>query len=184
MNQRLLNILVAAEVALAVVLLAGAGLMLRSFISLSGIAPGFNPKGVFTIGIGLTQPVYADFQQQARFYDRLTETVSVIPGVESVAGINRVPLLGFNASTSFTFQGKPVQAGNEPTADCRIATPNYFKTMGIPLLEGREFERRDAKDAPEVVIINQAMAERLGRWVKTALARGCRRGWRRRCRIG
>ena len=158
MNQRLLNILVAAEVALAVVLLAGAGLMLRSFISLSGIAPGFNPKGVFTVGIGLTQPVYADVQQQARFYDRLTETVSVIPGVELVAGINRVPLLGFNASTSFTFQGKPVQVGNQPTADCRIATPNYFKTMGIPLLEGREFERRDAKDAPEVVIINEAMA--------------------------
>jgi putative ABC transport system permease protein len=158
MNQRLLNILVAAEVALAVVLLAAAGLMLRSFVSLSGIAPGFNPKGVVTIGIGLTQPVYADIQQQARFYDRLTETVSVIPGVESVAGINRVPLLGFNSSTSFTFQGKPVQQGNEPTADCRIATPNYFKTMGIPLLEGREFDRRDGKDSPEVVIINQAMA--------------------------
>ena len=159
MHQRLLNLVVAAEVALAVVLLAGAGLMVRSFISISGVQPGFNPKGVFTIGIGLTQPIYADIQQQARFYERLTEKVSAIPGVVSAAGINRVPLLGFNASTSFTFQGRPVQKGSEPTADCRIATPNYFKTMGIPLLRGRDFTERDSKDAPEVVVINQAMAE-------------------------
>jgi putative ABC transport system permease protein len=159
MHQRLLNPLVAAEVALAVVVLVGAGLMVRSFISISGVAPGFNPKGVFTIGIGLTQPVYDDVQQQARFYERLTEKVRAIPGVESAAGINRVPLLGFNSSTSFTFQGKPVQEGNEPTADCRIATPRYFKTMGIPLLKGREFTERDLKDAPEVVVINKAMAE-------------------------
>src|SRR6185436_1318205 len=159
MHRRLLNVLVASEVALAVVLLAGAGLMVRSFISINSVSPGFNPKGVVTIGIGLTQPVYADVQQQARFYQRLTDKLSAIPGIESAAGINRVPLLGFNSSTSFTFQGKPVQAGNEPTADCRIATPNYFTTMGIPLLKGREFNERDVKDAPEVVIINAAMAE-------------------------
>lgn len=158
-HQRLLKLLVAAEVAIAVVLLAGAGLMVRSFISISGVNPGFNPQNVFTIGIGLTQSIYSDVQQQARFYERLTEKVSAIPGVVSAAGINRIPLLGFNASTSFTFQGKPVQGGTEPTADCRIATPNYFKTMGIPLLKGREFSERDAKDSPEVVIINQAMAE-------------------------
>jgi putative ABC transport system permease protein len=159
MHQRILNVLVAAEVALAVVLLAGAGLMVRSFVSISGVSPGFKPKGVMTIGIGLTQPVYADIQQQSRFYDRLTEQVSAIPGVESTAGINRVPLLGFNASTSFTFQGKPVEPGQQPTADCRIATPNYFKAIGIPLLSGREFTERDTKDAPFVAVINRAMAE-------------------------
>jgi putative ABC transport system permease protein len=159
MHRRLLNLAVAAEVALAVVVLVSAGLMVRSFIAISGVAPGFNPKGVLTIGIGLTQPVYADVQQQARFYERLVEKVGAIPGVDSAAGINRVPLLGFNSSTSFTFQGKPVQTGNEPTADCRIATPDYFKTMGIPLLSGREFTTRDMKDAAEVVVINQAMAE-------------------------
>jgi len=150
---------VGAEIALAVVLLTAAGLIVRSFISISSVAPGFNPRGVFTIGIGLTQPVYADIQQQARFFDRLTEKVASIPGVESAAGINRVPLLGLNSSTSFTFYGKPVQAGNEPTADCRIATPNYFKTMGIPVIQGREFEERDQKDSPEVVIINRAMVD-------------------------
>jgi putative ABC transport system permease protein len=112
-----------------------------------------------TVGIGLTQPVYADIQQQSRFYDRLAEKVSAIPGVESTAGINRVPLLGFNASTSFTFQGKPVEPGQQPTADCRIATPNYFKAIGIPLLSGREFTERDTKDAPFVAVINRAMAE-------------------------
>ena len=159
LHRRILNLLVVAEIALAVVLLTAAGLMVRSFISISGVAPGFNPRGVLTIGIGLTQPVYADVQQQAEFYERLIEKVGVIPGVESAAGINRVPLLGFNASTSFTFYGKPVQTGNEPTADCRIATPNYFKTMGIPVMQGREFEERDIKDSPEVVIINQAMVD-------------------------
>jgi putative ABC transport system permease protein len=158
-QQRILNLLVAAEVALAVVLLAGAGLMVRSFVSISGVSSGFNPKGVLTIGIGLTQPVYADIQQQSRFYERLADKVSAIPGVESTAGINRVPLLGFNASTSFTFQHKPVQQGNEPTADCRVATPNYFKAIGIPLLQGREFTERDTKDAPFVAVINRAMAE-------------------------
>jgi putative ABC transport system permease protein len=85
--------------------------------------------------------------------------VNAIPGVESAAGVNRVPLLGLNSSTSFTFQGKPVQSGNEPTADCRIATPNYFKTMGIPLLAGREFTERDLKDAHEVVVINRSLAD-------------------------
>jgi putative ABC transport system permease protein len=136
----------------------------------------FNPNGVLTIGIGLTQPVYADIQQQARFFDRLIEKVNAIPGVESAAGINRVPLLGLNSSTSFTFQGKPVQPGNEPTADCRIATPNYFKTMGIPLLAGREFTERDLKDAPEVVVINKAMADQfLPGEDPIGLARGCGR---------
>ena len=158
-HQRLLNLVVAAELALAVVLLVGAGLMVRSFIAISGVSPGLNPKGVFTIGIGLTQPIYADGQQQTRFYERATEKVKAIRGVESTAGVNRVPLLGFNSSTSFTFQGKPVQLGNEPNADCRIATPNYFKTMGIPLLEGRDFTERDSKDAPEVVVINKAMVD-------------------------
>jgi putative ABC transport system permease protein len=159
MHQRILNVLVAAEVALAVVLLAGAGLMVRSFVSISGVSPGFKPKGVLTIGIGLTQPVYADIQQQSRFYDRLNEKVGAIPGVESTAGINRVPLLGFNASTSFTFQGKPVEPGQQPSADCRVATPNYFNAIGIPLLSGREFTERDTKDAPFVTVINRAMAE-------------------------
>ena len=159
LHRHVLNLLVGAEIALAVVLLTGAGLMVRSFISISGVAPGFNPDGVFTIGIGLTQPIYADVQQQARFYDRLIEKVTSIPGVESAAGVNRMPLLGLNSSTSFTFQGKPVQAGNEPTADCRIATPNYFRTMGIPMIQGREFTERDQKDSPEVVIINRALAD-------------------------
>jgi putative ABC transport system permease protein len=159
LHQQILNVLVAAEVALAVVLLVGAGLMVRSFISISRVSPGFNPRDVLTIGIGLTQPVYADVQQQARFYERFTEKISVISGVESSAGINRIPLFGFNSSTSFTFQGRPVQTGNEPTADCRITTPHYFKTMGIPLFKGRDFTERDLKDAPEVVIINSAMAE-------------------------
>jgi putative ABC transport system permease protein len=160
LHQRLLNLLVVAEVALAVVLLVGAGLMVRSFAALNSVAPGFNPKGVVTVGIGLTQPVYADVQQQARFYERLLAKVNTMAGVESAAGINRLPLYGFNASTSFTIQGKPVQPGTGPVTDCRIVSPNYFKTMGIPLLKGRDLSGRDIKDAPDVLLINEAMADR------------------------
>jgi putative ABC transport system permease protein len=160
LHQRLLNLLVVAEVAVAVVLLVAAGLMIRSFVSISSVAPGFNPQGVVTMAISLSQPGYADIQEQARFYERLLAKVRALPGVQSAAGINRLPLFGFNASTNFTIQGKPVQSGNEPVADFRIVSPDCFKTMGIPLLAGHDFTERDTKDTPYVAVINQAMAER------------------------
>jgi len=160
LHQRMLNLLVVAEVAAAVVLLVAAGLMLRSFVAISRVAPGFNPKGVVTMSVSLSQPGYADIQQQARFYDRLLVEVRGLPGVQSAAGISRLPLNGNNAASNFTIQGRPVQPGMEPVADVRIASPDYFKTMGIPVLAGRDFSERDTKDAPDAVVINQAMAER------------------------
>jgi putative ABC transport system permease protein len=160
LHQRLLNLLVITEVAVAVVLLVAAGLMIRSFVSISNVAPGFNPQGVVTMGISLSQPGYADIQEQARFYERLLAKVRALPGVQSAAGINRLPLFGFNASTNFTIQGKPVQSGMEPVADFRIISPDCFKTMGIPLLAGHDFTERDTKDTSYAAVINQAMAER------------------------
>jgi len=158
LHQRLLSGLVVSEVAIALVLLTAAGLMIRSFLSINNVSPGFNPKGVLTLGIGLSSR-YSDIQRQATFYENLLAKVRVVPGVESAASNIRIPMLGFNASTSFTIQGKPVHQGDEPTADYRAVTGEYFKTMGIPLLAGRDFSEHDNKDAPETIVINKMLAE-------------------------
>ncbi|HKS42061.1 MAG TPA: ABC transporter permease [Blastocatellia bacterium] len=160
LHQRLLSALVVSEVAIAMVLLVVAGLMIRSFLSISNVAPGFNPKGVITLGVGLPLSRYPGVQQQAIFYDKLVAQVRTLPGVESAASVIRLPMLGFNASTGFTVQGKPVQPGTEPNADYRAVTDDYFRTMAIPLLKGRDFTIRDSKDAPDAMIINEMLADR------------------------
>jgi predicted permease len=160
LHQRLLSALVVSEVAIAMVLLVVAGLMIRSFFSISNVAPGFNPKGVITLGVGLPSSRYPGLQQQAIFYDKLVAQIRMLPGVESAASVIRLPMLGFNASTGFTVQGKPVQQGPEPNADYRAVTDDYFRTMGIPLLKGRDFTIRDSKDSPDAMIINEMLAER------------------------
>jgi putative ABC transport system permease protein len=159
-HQRLLSMLVISEVAIAMILLVAAGLMIRSFLSLNSVAPGFNSQGVMTIGIGLPSAGYPDVPKQAAFYDRLLSDVRTLPGVDSAAVAFRLPLLGFSAFTSFTIQSKPVPQENAPTIDYRAVTQDYFKSMGIPLLEGRDFNEREMKDAPDVVIIDKLLAER------------------------
>ncbi|MEK6304430.1 MAG: ABC transporter permease [Acidobacteriota bacterium] len=159
LHQRLLSGLVVSEIAIALVLLAAAGLMIRSFLSISKVSPGFNPKGVLTLGIGLSSK-YPDIPKQAAFYESLLAKVRTMPGVDSAASIIRIPMVGFNASTSFTIQGKPVEKGSEPTADYRAVTGDYFKTMGIPLLKGRDFTERDNKDSPDAIVINALLADR------------------------
>lgn len=158
LHQRLLSGLVVSEVAIALMLLAAAGLMIRSFVSISKVSPGFNPTGVLTLGIGLSSR-YPDIEKQANFYESLLGRVRTMPGVDSAASAIRLPMLGFNASTSFTIQGRPVPSGSEPTADYRAVTGDYFKTMGIPLLKGRDLTERDNRDAPDVIVINQMLAE-------------------------
>jgi len=160
LHQRLLSMLVVSEVAIALVLLVGAGLMIRSFLSLNKVAPGFNPKGVLTVGVGLPSATYPDLPKQADFYNRLVSDIRTVPNVDSAAAIIRLPMLGFNASTNFTIQSKPVAPENSPSTDFRAVTQDYFKTMGIPLLQGRDFIDREMKDAPDVVVINETMAKR------------------------
>ena len=142
------------------VLLVAAGLMIRSFISLHRVAPGFNSRGAMTIGIGLPSAGYPDVPRQAAFYDRLLTDVRTLPGVDSAAAAIRLPLLGSNAFTSFTIQRQPVPQENAPTVDYGAVTQDYFKSMGIPLLEGRDFNEREMKDAPDVVIIDKLLAQR------------------------
>jgi putative ABC transport system permease protein len=160
MHKRVLGLLVVSEVALALVLLVGAGLMIRSFESVRRVSPGYDPRGILTVGVGLSPIKYPGLQQQAAFYQEFIDRVETLPGVVSVAGVSRAPVAAVVSSTDFTIQGMPVEPGHEPDADYRVISPRYFQTMGIPILGGREFTARDTKDAPDAVIVNKALAER------------------------
>jgi putative ABC transport system permease protein len=145
--------LIAIEIALSLVLLVGAGLMMKSFVRLTEVDPGFNPQRLLVFNIGL--PISATPEQQTSFYQEVVEQLRAVPGVESVGAVSRLPLAGGNSSRSFNIPGNS-QAYN---ADLRVSTPDYFRTMKIPLLKGRNFSAHDRADSLPVAIINQATAE-------------------------
>lgn len=156
-HHRLLRTFVVSQLAIALVLLVVAGLLIRSFLLLNSVSPGFNPKGVLTLGIGVPAASYPDIPSQARFYDRLVTEVRTLNGVKSAASVIRLPVVGFNASTTFTIYGQAVAAKDAPSVDFRAVTQDYFKTMEIPLLKGRDFSDREIKGGPDVVVINKRM---------------------------
>ncbi|HEX4666931.1 MAG TPA: ABC transporter permease [Chthoniobacterales bacterium] len=160
-HNRLRNGLVVAEVALALVLLTGAGLLLKSFVRLENVNPGFNPKNVLTAEISLPALRYPDNQSQVGFFTELERRVSHLPGVSS-AGLTLVlPMSGTNTDSSFGIEGRPSDdAHPSPDEELRLVSPDYFKTVQIPLLQGRFFTAADKAEAPYVVLINQALAER------------------------
>jgi putative ABC transport system permease protein len=159
LHKRILSSLVIGEVALALILLVGAGLMIRSFQSISKVEPGFNAKGVLAMGIGVATVKYPDTDKQSKLYERLLARIETVPGVLSAGGISRLPLSGLNAWTTFSVQGRPFDPATAPIADYRAASPKYFSAMGIRLLAGRDFTEADKHDSPTVLIINQAMAD-------------------------
>jgi putative ABC transport system permease protein len=158
-HRRSLDALVVAEIALALVLVACAGLMMRSFRSVLGIDPGFDPRNVLTFSAALPQASYKDQQQHLQFFERALAKIQALPGVQAAAGTFRVPITGF-ATVIFTVQGKPVPSGQEPVADYRAITSDYFRAMGIRLLKGRQFSERDNAEAPDAVIVNDELARR------------------------
>jgi putative ABC transport system permease protein len=160
-RNRLRSMLVISEVALSLVLLIGAGLMIRSFAKLSRIDPGFNPDGVLKMGVSLLVSKYPDDERVASFYSQLLEQAAATPGVVSAAAISDLPLFGSNTSDNFTIEGRPpVAQQDQPIIEYHIVTPRYFESMGIPLLAGRDVAWTDTKQAPNVVVINEAFAER------------------------
>jgi predicted permease len=160
-GSRLRHALVASEVALALVVLAGAGLMIQSMSRLLGVDPGFNPKNVLTMEMSLPQEdLYNGPPGHPRFCQDLDEHVSAIPGVTAVGAVGHLPMEG-DAGRSFAVEGQPDPgAGHRPGAHYSVACPNYFKALGVPLLAGREFTHQDTVAAPGVVIINQSMAQK------------------------
>ena len=143
-GHRLRSLLVAAEIALSLVLLVGAGLMMRSFLSLQHVNAGINPEGVLTLNIGLPGAKYRTPETRIAFFQQLLERVRAIPGVQSAGTNSGLPLAGSNWGRSLTVEGFPVlSVGEAPMINHCVISPDYFRTMGIPILKGRDFDERD-----------------------------------------
>ena len=175
---RVRRALVVSELAVAIVLLVCAGLLLRSFAKLQRVNPGFRTEGLASFTVTLPQARYARLQDQRQFLLRAEEGLRAIPGVEDVAASFGLPLTQTRFQLTFTIDGKEGEPSNEPRGQVRVASVDYFETMGIPVLEGRTFTARDQWDAPPVVVISQELARRyfpngdaIGRRIET--------GWRR-----
>jgi putative ABC transport system permease protein len=153
------GILVVAELAIAVVLLVGAGLLIQSLWRLRQVSPGFNPQNVLTLAVGIPEVKYPT-KKQAQFFQDLTARIETLPGVSSASAIAPLPLSADRFGISFEIEGRPVAKGDQPSADFFTISHEYFKTMQIPLLKGREFTDRDQKQAPGVIIVNQAFARK------------------------
>lgn len=160
-RQRLRSTLVVTEIALAVVLLVGAGLMMKSLLRLLQVNLGFNPENVLTMTVALPASKYSEPQRRIQFHTALQERISALPGVSGVGAVNILPLTGGN-TTRFTIEGDPAPPpGQEIEANIRVSDEHYFQTLGVPLLAGRFFDARDTADAPDVVIINKSLADRV-----------------------
>lgn len=160
-RHRLRSALVVSEIALAVVLLVGAGLMMKSLLRLLQTNVGFNPQNVLTMTVALPANKYSEPAAQVNFHQLLRERVQSLPGVSGVGKVNILPLQGGN-TTRFFVEGDPIPTpGQEIEANFRIVDESYFQTLGIPLVAGRMFDERDKADAPGVVIIGKTVADRI-----------------------
>jgi putative ABC transport system permease protein len=157
-GRRLRSLLVVSEVALALVLLIGAGLMTRSFLLLQSTDMGFNPRNVLTMRVSLPRPKYPKLSQQAAFYQDVINRFKELPGVEAAAAVSSVPIGGSNVSMAFDIEGRAADPGKMNQAFYRAVSSDYFRAMGIQLKKGRSFTDRDTEGAPPVALINEAMA--------------------------
>jgi predicted permease len=164
-HNRLRSLLVVSEIAMALVLLIGAALLMKSFVRLLDVKPGFNPANVLTFDIqlpNLPPSRYESNDEQTAFFQQLMTRLEAVPGVENAGGVLSLPLSGASESTDIFLEGKEsTPDGQRPQADYTMVTPNYFATLQIPLLRGRHFTAQDKKDAPLAIIINDTLAERL-----------------------
>jgi putative ABC transport system permease protein len=160
-SRRTLGLLVVAEVALSLVLLAGAGLLIRSFMRLQNVDPGFRADGLLTARVTLPGARYPESRHGTEFFRSTLERMSALPGVQSAAGISFLPMAGLGIGTSFyrLDQPKPPD-GQLPNTQVRPVTPAFFKTMGIPQLAGRDFTEGDGSDAPLVAVVSEGLVRR------------------------
>lgn len=160
-SRRLGNLLVVSELALSVVLLIGAGLLIRSFLRLQEVNPGFNPQDVLTMRIRLAPPKYTNATHAITFYRSFLEHMGRLPGVVSVGSVSHLPLSDMNLGLNFTIQGQPPANPRDlPEAEFRSVSPSYFDTMAIPFIKGRAFTEADDQNQLPVAIINETMARR------------------------
>lgn len=159
-RNRIRSLLVIAEVALSLMLLVGAGLLIKSFWRLQQVKPGFNPENVLSVSLTLPDYKYsAEKSRQLAFYRQVMQRLERLPGVRSVGMSTILPLGGSRSRSGFTIEGRPLSSPR-PLADDREISPHYFQTLGIPLLRGRVFTDGDREGTSPVVIINETMAQR------------------------
>jgi len=177
---RVRGVLVVAELALAVMLLAGAGLLMRSFMKLQAVDPGFKVDPALTFDLTLPDARYKETDQQIAFYDQLLPRLRGLPGVQAASAVMGLPLSGLDFIISFEVGGRPpVPPAQQPAMQVRVATPEYFSTIGIPLKRGRMFTEDDRAQTPKVVLITEAAAKQffpnedpIGKTIKLGWGRG------------
>ena len=158
-GSRVRGALVVAELAIAVMLLAGAGLLMRSFVKLQAVDPGFKPDQALTFELTLPDPRYKEDAQRIGFFDELLPRLRALPGVRSASAVLGLPLSGLNLVISFEVAGRPpVPPAQQPAMQVRVATPDYFSAVGIPLKRGRTFTENDRAETTKVVLITEAAA--------------------------
>jgi len=153
------NVLVTAEVAIAVVLLIGAGLLIQSLWRLQGVNTGINTHNVITFNLGVPEVKYNP-EKQSEFYRQLQARLAALPGVEAASAVMPLPLSNSSMSISFEIDGQPLPPGQHPSSAYRTVSLDYFRALGIGLVKGRAFNEHDGYNAPAVIIINEAYAER------------------------
>jgi len=160
-RNRVRGLLIVAEVALSLMLLVGAGLLIRSFARLRGVDPGFDVNHLLAVRLSLPAKRYSSSESVKIFYDKLAPRIAALPGIEEVSAVSALPLSGMIARTEFTIAGHPPASASEvPAAQHRWVGPSYFHTMRIPLIRGRDLTDRDNDHAPGVVVIDQALQRR------------------------
>ena len=156
------RLLVFGEVALAIVLLVGAGLLVRSLRELQQVEPGFRPTGVLTAQVQLPNAQYAQPESVAAFYRTLLPKLAAVPGVREAAIVSPLPLSGSRALFAFEIEGKPIpDLSNAPASNAAFVSNGYFSALSIPLIKGRAFDDRDRLDGDPVIVINQALAAKM-----------------------
>ena len=158
--KRLRSALVICETAFSLLLIAGAGLLLRSFAEILKVDPGFRPDGVLTMRVALPDAVYSKPEQVRGFYTELLDRVQRLPGVEAAGAVSALPLSGQGSSGTTTIDSQSVRLEDTtPEADLRVVTPDYFKAMGISLVRGRFFDARDSDTAAPVAMVDESLAQ-------------------------
>jgi putative ABC transport system permease protein len=151
--------LVIVEIALALVLLTGAGLLIRSFIRLQEVNPGFRADGVLTMRVQIPSAKYREPHTRTAFYRRLTERLGTLPGVRAVGSVTWFPFIGLGSATTFRVLDRPAPPiGEEPVTDVRAITGRYFQALGIPVIRGRDFTEREHAEAGRAIIVNDTLA--------------------------
>ncbi len=158
-RRRLRATLVVSEFAMAVILLTGAGLVLRSFAAMLSVDPGYDPHGVLSLKVAVRGTQWNDRARRTAFYDRLVDEVRTVPGVQAVSAVNHLPLHGDSWHFPFSIEGRPpALPGERPSALFRVVRPGYFGTMRIPLVAGREFTEADVSRSAHLAIVSEYMA--------------------------